>query len=95
LFGIAAFFRGGRRTVKLLVALENTRRGGGVADWLLGGVVLCFACIVSMASHAIAPDERTADKSGGEGASSDGAGGHSPRRSDSRALEKHGASNWG
>jgi len=51
------------------------------------------AC-VSMASLAMA-GEPTADKSGGEGALSEGAGGHSPCRGDSRALEKHGASNWG
>lgn len=49
-----------------------------------------------MGGRTIAPGgSLTAHKGGGEGAAGDGSGGCAPGGGNGRALEEHGASNWG
>lgn len=47
------------------------------------------------AGGQLAGGSLTAHKGGGEGAAGDGGGGRAPGGGDGRALDKHGASNWG
>jgi hypothetical protein len=57
-------------------------------------VCLSSPAVGSMAYRMTAPGRRTAHDRRGEGAAGDGAGGHTPGRDNSGALEKHGESNW-
>lgn len=84
---------GASRTVKRLVALEDTGGGSSVAGLLgLLGRVACNG--VNGASYDGFLAGHTADKAGGEGAVGEGAGGHAPCRGDGRALNEHGEGNW-
>jgi hypothetical protein len=89
--------KAGARTVELLEALEDAGGVGRVAGLLLvGGLGLRVACAsVNGSPWSSSWGSLTAHKGGGEGAAGDGGGGRAPGGGNGRALEEHGASNWG
>lgn len=80
--------------------LKPSRTLGALAEWpaSFSWVASGFAspAAESMVRRTIAPGgSLTAHKGGGECAAGDGGGGRAPGGGNGRALEEHGASNWG